>query len=168
MDTELVEGCDLLYQQSGRDRCNSFPATGKAQAVGGGRRKADRGAYHFSHNLLGLGAARSQLGSVADQLHGNIGDVESGRSYARSSLGQESGAGGTGPLGIGRPVVATEIAQASCTQQCVTGRMRDDITIGMAFGADLVVKEQTSDIHRPTNSQPMNVDTDSGAPRGCL
>ena len=168
MDPELVEGCDLSNQQRCRDRCNSFPATGKAEAVGGGRRKTDRGAYRFSHNSLGLGAPRSKLGAVANQLHGNIGDVESGGSYACSSLGKKGCSGGAGPLGIGGPVVATEIAQASRSQQCVTGSVSNDITIGMALGAHLVIKEQTSDIHRPTSSQPMNVDTDSGTPKGCL
>jgi len=44
----------------------------------------------------------------------------------------------------------------------------NDITIGIALGAHLVIKEQTSDIHRPTSSQPMNIDTDSGTPKGCL
>jgi hypothetical protein len=168
MGPELVERCDLSHQQRGRDRCNSFPATSKAQAVGGGRRKTDRGANRLSHNPLGLHAARSQLGAVADQLYGNIGDVETGRSYPCSSLGQKGCSGGTGPLGIGGPVVATEIAQARRTQQRVTRRMSDDITIGVTLGAHLVLKEQTSDVHRPTSSQPMNVDTDSGTPKGCL
>ena len=165
---ELVEGCDLSHQQRGRDRRNTFPTTSKAQAVCGGRRKTDRGAHRFSHDPLGLGAARSQLGAVADQLHGNIGYVEAGRSYARSSLGQKNGARSIGPLRIGGPVVATQITQASRTQQRITGRMCDDIAIGVAFGADLVVKQQTSDGHRTASSQSMNVDTDSGTPKGCL
>jgi hypothetical protein len=38
----------------------------------------------------------------------------------------------------------------------------------VAFGADLVVKQQTSDGHRTASSQSMNVDTDSGTPKGCL
>jgi len=168
MSPELVEGCDLSDQQRGGDRCNSFPATGKAQAVGGGRRKTDRGAYRFSHNPLGLGAACSQLGAVADELHGDVGDVEAGRSYARSSLGQKRGARSIGPLRIGGPVVATEITQASRTQQRITGRVCHDITIGVAIRAYLVVKQQTSHVHRSASSQPMNVDTDSGTPKGCL
>src|SRR6476620_6909459 len=168
MSPELVQGCDLSDQQRGGDRCNSLPATGKAQAVGRGRCKTDRGAYRFSHDPLGLGATRSQLGAVADQLHGNIGDVEAGGSYPRSSLEQKSGARSIGPLRIGCPVVATEITQASRTQQRITGRMCHDITIGVAFGADLVVKQQASDVHWTASSQPMNVDTDSGTPKGCL
>ena len=164
----LSKGWDLSHQKRGGDRCNSFPATGKAQAVGGSRCKTDRGANRLSHNPLGLHAARSQPGAVADQLHGNIGDVKAGGSYACSSLGKKGCSGGAGPLGIGGPVVATEIAQASRTQQRVTGRMSNNITIGVALRAHLVLKEQTSDVHRPTSSQPMNVDTDSGTPKGCL
>jgi hypothetical protein len=159
---------DLSHQERGCDRCNSFPATSKAQAVGGSRCKTDWGAYRFSHNPLGLRATRSQLGAVADQLHGDIGDVEAGGSYACSSLGQKSGARGIGPLRIGGPVVATQITQASRTQQRITCRMCNDITIRVAVGAYLVVKEETSHVHRTASSQPMNVDTDSGTPKGCL
>jgi len=43
-----------------------------------------------------------------------------------------------------------------------------DITIGVAIRAYLVVKQQTSHVHRSASSQPMNVDTDSGTPKGCL
>ena len=72
----------------------------------------------------------------------------------RAAVSDRKAARGTGPLGIGGPVVATEITQASRTQQRVTGRMCNDITIGVAFGADLVVKEQQATfIGRPAASR---------------
>jgi len=44
--------------------------------------------------------------------------------------------------------------------------MGNHVTIGMASWANFVIEEQTSNVHRPASSQPMNVDADSGAPRG--
>jgi hypothetical protein len=45
--------------------------------------------------------------------------------------------------------------------------MSDNVTIGVTFGTHLVIKEQTCNVHRPASYQPMNVDADSGATRGC-
>jgi hypothetical protein len=56
---------------------------------------------------------------------------------------------------------------ASSAQQSITGRMRDDVAVGMTVRSHIVVKEQTCNVHRPARNQPMNVDADSGATRGC-
>jgi len=43
-----------------------------------------------------------------------------------------------------------------------------NVTVGVTVRTHVVVvKEQTCNIHRPASCQPMNVDADSGATRGC-
>ena len=68
--------------------------------------------------------------------------------------------------GSARSVVATKVTEPRRAQQRITGCVGDDVTIGVTVGTYLVIKEQTSNIHRPTWCQPMNVDADSGARRG--
>jgi hypothetical protein len=43
--------------------------------------------------------------------------------------------------------------------------MSDNVTIGVTIGTNVVIKEHTSNVHRPAGCEPMNVDADSGARR---
>ncbi len=152
-------------QERSCDCRDAFATTGEAKAVCGGRRQTDGGADRFSHYQLSLGAPRSKSGTVTDQLDCNIRDLKAGRSYPRCGLGEKGGTWGIGPLRISCAVVTAEIAKTSGTQQRITCCMSDNVTIGVTIGTNVVIKEQTSNVHRPASCQPMNVDADSGARR---
>jgi hypothetical protein len=147
----------------GRD---AFTATSQPKAVCGGRRQADGGADGLAHDQLRLGTARPELGAVTDQLDRNIGNVKAGGSYARSSFGQEGCTWRFGPLRVSCAVVAAKIAEPGSAQQGITGCMGDHVTVGVTVGTYFIFEQHTSNVHRPSWCQPMNVDANSGATRG--
>src|SRR5207344_1424471 len=89
-------------------------------------------------------------------------------SYARSSFGQEGCTWRFGPLRVSCAVVAAKIAEPGSAQQGITGCMGDHVTVGVTVGTYFIFEQHTSNVHRPSWCQPMNVDANSGATRGCL
>ena len=63
------------------------------------------------------------------------------------------------PLGMR---AAVEVAEPGRRQQCVTGRVRDDVTVGVPFESDrLVGPQQSGHPQLTTRDQPMDVDADA-------
>jgi hypothetical protein len=161
-----VEGRGSSNQQSSCDCRDAFTPPGQPESVSGGGRKTDRRADSFTHDQFCLRTPSSELGTVADQLDSNVGDIEASGAYPCGGFHEKSSAWGVGPLWVCGPVVASEIAETCGTQQSVAGCMGDDVTIGVSLRAHFVVEEQTCNLHRAARYQSMNVDPYSGATRG--
>jgi hypothetical protein len=70
---------------------------------------------------LGLGARAPMRGPVADHLDRDVADLEAGGAHASYGLGEQGGAGGAGPLRLGRAEVAAEVAEPGRREQRVAG-----------------------------------------------
>src|SRR4051812_44465447 len=117
----------------------ALAATGQAEPVGGGGADRDVDAVPLGDASLGLLAARSEAGDVADQLAGHVADLPPGGAQAGQCLGQEVVAGGAGPLRVRRTEVAAEVPEGSCREQGVADGVQHDVAVRVALEPELLV-----------------------------
>jgi membrane-associated phospholipid phosphatase len=86
----------LGQHERGGDGGETLAATGQAELVGGGAADGDRSPDRGGQDLLGLGPAFPDPGSVADDLDGDVADVVRGRPHLPGDLGEKRHTGGAG------------------------------------------------------------------------
>src|SRR4051794_31630601 len=106
-------------EERGGDGGHSLAAAGESESVGGGRRDGDRSSDRARQQLLRLTATGREAWSVADQLHGDVADLEACRADPDGGLGQEGDPARSAPLRTVGAVVAAEITQSRGGQQRV-------------------------------------------------
>src|SRR5699024_2999637 len=137
------------------------PPPGEAETIGGGRRNAHRCAHNFAQHLLGLGPTRCELGSVADDLHSHVADLEACCVHACDRLGQKIGAGSTLPARIVGAEVGAQVSHAARGQQGVACCMGGYVTIGMTSHTVFARPFQTGEKKRLSRKKRVDVGSDA-------
>src|SRR4051794_4409973 len=120
-------------QQCRRYACEALATAGDAEAVRGRRRDADRRADGSGQHGLRLRPARSEPGSVTDDLHGDVADDEAGPAHQPHGLGEQLEAGRPRPPRVGRAELRPEVTQPRGRQQRVTAGVGGDVRVRMAL-----------------------------------
>ena len=111
---------------------------------------------------LRLGATGAEPGPVADHLDRDVADREARGADPCGGLGQQRGAGGAGPGGVGRAELGAQVAQPGGRQQGVAGSVRGDVTVGVTLQPVVLVGPgQSGQVHRDAGREAVDVDTDA-------
>ena len=103
------------------------------EPVGRGRRRSRRGALAArAERALGLAAAGSELGLVADQLDRDVADLPAVFASRRTVSASKAAPDAPGPSRIGRAEHAAEVAEPGGREQRVAAGVGHDVAIGMA------------------------------------
>jgi phytoene dehydrogenase-like protein len=143
------------------DRGEALGPAGQAEAVGGGGAHPHRRADRVGQRGLGLGAARADLRSHADDLYRYVADAVAGLAYPARGLGEQRDAGRAAPLGLVGAEVRAQIAEPGGGEQRVAGGVRGDVAVRVAGQAGLAGPVEPGDVQRAALFEGVYVDADS-------
>ena len=151
--------------ERGRDGGSSLTPAGETESVRGRPGDGHRGSAGVGHRGLRLLASGADLRAVADDLDGDVADLEAGLPHEPGRLGEQRQAAGPGKLGAVGAEVGAEVADPRGGEQRVARGMAGDVGIRVTLEGPLTGPGEPGDHAHPVGvvGQGVDVDADAGA-----